>query len=90
MSAIELTLLLKSYRAPVVTTAEVAVLMRGRVDSASKMLGRLAAKGVVRPIARGLWALSNDLDSKVVARYVAAPSPSYILNRPGVPGGSIG
>jgi predicted transcriptional regulator of viral defense system len=78
MSAVDLTLLLKSYRAPVVTTAEVAALMRGRVDSANKMLGRLAAKGVVRPVTRGLWALASDLDPKVLARYLAAPSPSYV------------
>jgi predicted transcriptional regulator of viral defense system len=78
MSAVDLTLLLKSYRAPVVTTAEVATLMRGRVDSANKMLGRLATKGVVVPVARGLWALSRNLDPKVLSRYVAAPSPSYV------------
>jgi predicted transcriptional regulator of viral defense system len=78
MSAVDLTLLLKSYPAPVVTTAEVAALMHGRVDSANKMLRRLTAKGVVRPVARGLWALSDSLDPKVLARYLAAPSPSYV------------
>jgi predicted transcriptional regulator of viral defense system len=78
MSAVDLTLLLKSFGAPVVTTSEVAALMRGRVDSANKMLGRLASKGVVRPVSRGLWALKRDLDPKVLSRYVAAPSPSYV------------
>ena len=52
--------------------------MRGRVDSANKMLGRLATKGVVKPLARGLWALGRDLDPKVLSRYLAAPSPSYV------------
>ena len=78
MSAVDLTLLLKNLRAPVVTTSEVAALMRGRVDSANKMLGRLASKGVVIPVSRGLWALTRDLDPKVLSRYVAAPSPSYV------------
>ncbi len=78
MSAVDLTLLLQNLRAPVVTTSEVAALMRGRVDSANKMLGRLASKGVVTPVSRGLWALTRDLDPKVLSRYVAAPSPSYV------------
>jgi hypothetical protein len=42
------------------------------------MLGRLTTKGVVKPLARGLWALGRDLDPKVLSRYVAAPSPSYV------------
>ena len=62
MSAVDLTLLLKDFRSPVVTTSEVAALMRGRVDSANKMLGRLATKGVVKQLARGLWALGRDLE----------------------------
>ena len=78
MSAVDLTLLLKDFRSPVVTTSEVAALMRGRVDSANKMLGRLATKGVVKPLARGLWALGRDLDPKVLSRHLAAPSPSYV------------
>lgn len=52
MSAVDLTLLLKDFPSPVVTTSEVAALMRGRVDSANKMLGRLTTKGVVKPLAR--------------------------------------
>ena len=78
MSAVDLTLLLKDFRSPVVTTSEVAALMRGRVDSANKMLGRLTTRGVVKPLARGLWALGRDLDPKVLSRYVAGPSPSYV------------
>ena len=78
MSAVDLTLLLKDFPSPVVTTSEVAALMRGRVDSANKMLGRLTTKGVVKPLARGLWALGRDLDPKVLSRYLAAPSPSYV------------
>lgn len=78
MSAVDLTLLLKAFPSPVVTTSEVAALMRGRVDSANKMLGRLTTKGVVKPLARGLWALGRDLNPKVLSRYVAAPSPSYV------------
>ena len=78
MSGVDLMLLLKGVRSPVVTTSEVAALMRGRVDSANKMLGRLATKGVVKPLARGLWALGDDLDPKVLSRYLAAPSPSYV------------
>lgn len=78
MSAIDLTLRLKGYPAPVVSTAEVAALMRGRVDSANKMMRRLTAKGVVKPLARGLWALDERLDPKVLSRYLTAPSPSYV------------
>jgi predicted transcriptional regulator of viral defense system len=78
MSAVDLALLLKDFPSPVVTTSEVAALMRGRVDSANKMLGRLTTKGVVKPLARGLWALGRDLDPKVLSRYVAGPSPSYV------------
>ena len=78
MSAVDLTLLLKAFPSPVVTTSEVAALMRGRVDSANKMLGRLTTKGVVKPLARGLWALGSDLDPNVLSRYLAAPSPSYV------------
>jgi hypothetical protein len=67
MSAVDLTLLLKGFRSPVVTTSEVAALMRGRVDSANKMLGRLTTKGVVKPLARGeSLTLSNDLFADLV------------------------
>jgi predicted transcriptional regulator of viral defense system len=78
MSAVDLALQLRAYPAPVISTAEVAALMRGRVDSANKMLGRLTAKGVVKPITRGLWALTDKLDPKVLSRYITAPSPSYV------------
>src|SRR5258706_8648826 len=78
MSGIDLMLLLGTFPAPVVTTSEVAALMGRRVDSANKMLLRLAGKGVVRPLARGLWALVNDLDPNLLSRYVAAPSASYV------------
>jgi len=78
MSAIDLALQLRAYPAPVISTAEVAALMRGRVDSANKMLGRLTTKGVVKPITRGLWALTDKLDPKVLSRYITAPSPSYV------------
>jgi predicted transcriptional regulator of viral defense system len=78
MSAIDLMLRLRAFPSPVVTTSEVAALMQGRVDSANKMLVRLASKGVVKPLARGLWSLVEDLDPNLLSRYVAAPSPSYV------------
>jgi predicted transcriptional regulator of viral defense system len=78
MSAVDLTLLLQSFSSPVVTTSEVAALMRGRIDSANKMLVRLARKGVVKPISRGLWTIAQDLDPNLLSRYLTAPAPSYV------------
>jgi predicted transcriptional regulator of viral defense system len=78
MSAVDLTILLQNFSSPVVTTSEVAALMRGRIDSANKMLGRLSRKGVVKPISRGMWTIVQDLDPNLLSRYLTAPAPSYV------------
>jgi predicted transcriptional regulator of viral defense system len=78
MSAVDVTILLQGFASPVVTTSEVAALMRGRIDSANKMLVRLARKGVVTSISRGMWTIARDLDPNLLSRYLTAPAPSYV------------
>jgi predicted transcriptional regulator of viral defense system len=63
---------------PVVATREAAARLGLTLPAASRLLARLADAGLVRPVMRGLWAVSADLDPFLVPAGVAAPYPAYV------------
>jgi len=69
---------LRSLHVPAATTADVAAVLGLRADGASHTLRRLASSGLVTPVRRGLWALSERPDPLALAEYVTAPYPSYV------------
>jgi predicted transcriptional regulator of viral defense system len=69
---------LVELKVPAVTTAEAAAALRVSVDAANKTLTRLAEDGLILPIRRGLWALHDPIDPRVLAEYLTAPWPSYV------------
>lgn len=69
---------LRRLEVPVLTTAEVAVALRGTTGAASKTLQRLRDADVVRSIRRGLWTLDFELSPLVLPEYLTAPAASYV------------
>jgi predicted transcriptional regulator of viral defense system len=63
---------------PVVATREAAARLGLALPATSRLLGRLAGAGLVRPVRRGLWALHLGLDPFALPAYVAAPYPAYV------------
>jgi len=63
---------------PVITTAEAATLLKiGRVG-AIKLLRRLADRGLIVRVRRGLWALKGRVTAFDLLPYLTAPYPSYV------------
>ncbi|MBN1611503.1 MAG: type IV toxin-antitoxin system AbiEi family antitoxin domain-containing protein [Polyangiaceae bacterium] len=69
---------LRRLRVPAATTSDAAAVLGLSVEAASHTLRRLAASGLVTPVRRGLWALSDQADPLALAEYVTAPYPSYV------------
>jgi predicted transcriptional regulator of viral defense system len=69
---------LRRFGKPVLTTEDAAVRLRVSVSAASRMLGRLAGKGLVHALRRGLWAMDADLDPLLLPEYLTAPLPAYV------------
>jgi len=64
---------------PVVTTAEASVAFEATLPTATKILTRLAAAGLVRKIRQGLWQVGQErLDPSFVIPVLINPFPSYI------------
>ena len=69
---------LRSLRVPAATTSDASAVLGLSVEAASHTLRRLASSGLVTPVRRGLWALSDQVDPLALAEYVTAPYPSYV------------
>jgi predicted transcriptional regulator of viral defense system len=69
---------LRRFRKPVLTTEDAAVRLRASVSASSRILGRLAAKGLVHQLRRGLWALDGDIDPLALPEHLTAPLPAYV------------
>jgi predicted transcriptional regulator of viral defense system len=78
MNASEALRRLRSLRVPAATTADAAAVLGVSTAAASLTLRRLASSGLVTPVRRGLWALSDRPDPLALAEYVTAPYPSYV------------
>jgi predicted transcriptional regulator of viral defense system len=62
----------------VLTTDDAAVRLRTSLSAASRILSRLAARGLVVSLRRGLWSLRADLDPLALPEHLTAPLPAYV------------
>ncbi len=69
---------LKRLRLPAATTSDAAAVLGLAIDAASHTMRRLGRAGLVTPVRRGLWALTEHPDPLALAEYVTAPYPSYV------------
>lgn len=69
---------LRNLRVPAATTADAAAVLGLSTQAASHTLRRLASSGLLTPVRRGLWALTDRPDPLALAEYVTAPYPSYV------------
>lgn len=78
MRAVDAYAELRRFGKPVLTTEDAAVRLRVSISAASRMLGKLAGKGLVHALRRGLWAMQADIDPLVLPEYLTAPLPAYV------------
>ena len=78
MNAMDTLGRLRQLHVPAATTADAAAVLDVSIDAASQMLRRLARAGLVAPVRKGLWALTDHPDPLALAEYVTAPYPSYV------------
>ena len=78
MNASEALGRLRGLRVPAATTSDAAAVLGLSTEAASHTLRRLASSGLLTPVRRGLWALSDQVDPLALAEYVTAPYPSYV------------
>jgi predicted transcriptional regulator of viral defense system len=69
---------LRELGAPTFTTNDAAALLRIEGSHATKVLCRLAETGHVVRLARGRWALGDELDRFALPEALTAPTPSYV------------
>lgn len=68
---------LAQVKKPIVTTTEVALVLKKTLPAASQTMLTLVDSGVVTKIKRGLWAISTIRDPLIVAPYLTAPYSAY-------------
>ena len=79
MSAATAYATLRAIGAPVITTGEAAAALRTSESSASRTLRTLTARGLLRKIRAGLWAVDgNERDPRAVAAELTRPFPAYV------------
>lgn len=69
---------LRALRVPAVTTSDAAAVLGVTIEAASQTLRRLAASGLITPVRRALWALTDRPDPLTLVEYITAPYPGYI------------
>lgn len=69
---------LRSLRKPALTTGDAAAALRVSTSTASAMLTRLAASGLLLRVRRGLWSLEPASDPMRLVNSLTAPLPSYV------------
>jgi predicted transcriptional regulator of viral defense system len=78
MRAVDAYAELRRFGKPILTTDDVAVRLRFSTSSASRMLGKLAGKGLIHALRRGLWSMESDIDPLLLPEYLTAPLPAYV------------
>lgn len=62
----------------VITTGDAALHLRLTRPAATRMLGRLAAAGLVLRLRHGLWSLDPRIDPLLVPEHLTIPFPAYV------------
>ena len=78
MRAVDAYADLRRFGKPVLTTRDAAVRMRVSLSAASRTLRRLADKGLIHSLRRGLWAMDVGVDPLLLPEYLTAPLPAYV------------
>jgi predicted transcriptional regulator of viral defense system len=68
---------LPSLGVPVIRTRDFAMRFDLKWSAATETLSRLAAKGLIRRIARGAWSTTAEVDPFAVASHLFTPNTSY-------------
>lgn len=63
---------------PVLRTGDAALRLGMGCAAATRMLGRLAHAGLVKPLRHGLWSLVMEIDPLLLPEYLTAPYPAYV------------
>lgn len=69
---------LQRLRVPAATTSDAAAVLGLSIPAASHTLRRLASSGLVTPVRKALWALTDQPDPLALAEYVTTTYPSYV------------
>lgn len=78
MTLIEAQIKLKTLDYPILQTSDVSACLKISRAHASKILGRLAAAGIMVKAARGLWAFVDKTEPLMLPENLTAPLPSYV------------
>lgn len=78
MNLLQALHLLEEVSCPVLKTQEAAAILKITKPHASQILRRLSHNSCIISLKRGLWLIDKNLDSLLLAPYIAAPFPSYI------------
>jgi predicted transcriptional regulator of viral defense system len=78
MTLIEALVKIKAITQPVFRTADVTAALNISKSHASKLLERLARGDQVMRLKRGLWTLTEGLESFALVPHMTAPFPSYV------------
>jgi predicted transcriptional regulator of viral defense system len=63
---------------PSFETRDVSALLRVTRANSSALLSRLASRGLVLRISRGIWSLPSRANRALLAEHLAAPLPAYV------------
>lgn len=69
---------IKNLNVPVVTTNDVATLLKITSSYASHIMSTLQNSGIVFRLRKGLWGFTNKVDRLALPSYLCAPLPAYI------------
>ncbi len=69
---------LRRLGVPVVSTADAAAVLEVSIEAASHTLRRLALSGLVTPVRKAIWGLTDRPDPLALLEYLTAPYPSYV------------
>jgi predicted transcriptional regulator of viral defense system len=78
MRAIDAYAELHRFGSPVITTDDASVRLRATASAATRILQRLAERGLAKRLRRGLWSLELELDPLLLPEHLTAPLPAYV------------
>jgi predicted transcriptional regulator of viral defense system len=78
MTALDAYANLRRFGRSVITTADASLRLDRTLSAANRLLGRLAAAGLVVKLRRGLWSLDAHIDPLALPEFLTAPFPAYV------------
>ena len=78
MNLLQALHLIKLLDIPVLTTNDVATLLKVSQSNASHILSKLSKTNEMFKLGKGIWGITGRVDSLALAGYLCAPMPAYI------------